>query len=224
MGNLFSVESLQGKDKDQIQEFLREHRREIDKSIMQLESDIGENKSQERALMKKVRLSTKRGDMATARLAAREIVNLRKETEMIARVNGYLTTVNMKIRTMQSITRAGEGLKAATEVMMSINSELQPEAIAQTLMYFQMNLTMLENKTFAMDTVMGGALQAEEDAPEIESLVNQVLDEQCMEPGPRAGRPQLSAAELAYVPLAYAEADDSGSASSSSGGRQALES
>lgn len=224
MGNLFSVESLQGKDKDQIQDFLRERRREVDKSIMKLEDAIAENKGQERALMKKVRLSTKRGDMEAARSAAREIVNLRKSTATIARVNSYLTSANMHIRTMHSITQAAEGLKAATEVMMSVNSTLEPEAIAQTLMYFQMNLTMLENKTFAMDTVMGGALQAEKDAPEIESLVNQVLDEQCMEPGPRAGRPQLSAAELAYVPLAYAEADDSASGSSSSNGRQALES
>lgn len=168
---------------------------------------------EEKATEKEIRACGKRGDVKSARLLAREVVNARKTTAKLYANRARLLSMSNALTEQLATIRAVKSMAKSTEVMRIMNECVKIPEMTQGMRELSKEMA----KAGMIDDMVESAFDVEDADVEEESEeeVNKVLAEIGLETAsalPMAGSGQLPAAQQAVQQQedaeAEAEADD----------------
>ena len=85
---------------------------------------------EEKAAQKQVREAAKRGDMASARLIAKELVRTRRATTQLYTNKAHMISMGTQLQEQMAIVKVAGTLKKSTEVMKIVNDMMKVRCVA----------------------------------------------------------------------------------------------
>uniref|UniRef100_A0A7S1BRV2 Charged multivesicular body protein 2a n=1 Tax=Corethron hystrix TaxID=216773 RepID=A0A7S1BRV2_9STRA len=160
-----------------LKEVIRENKREINKSIRELDREKNALEKEEKRLITDIKKQAKAGQHNSVRIMAKDLVRTRQYITKFIEMRSHLQGVALKLQTVKSQTAMAEAMTAAGKSMMKFNKAIDIPRINKMMADF-----MKENeKSELVQEMLGDAiddtLEQEGDAEETEKIVSQVLDE-----------------------------------------------
>ncbi|CAN3366085.1 vacuolar protein-sorting-associated protein 24 [Diutina catenulata] len=152
-----------------INSLLRKNARELERSMNQLKP----LQKKTETLIKK---SAKAGDVKSARLYARELLNIRRQYNKLHTSKARLESVTMSINEQYQMQKLTQSIGSSTAIMKDVNQLVHVGAISQTMQELSKELTKAGIINEMMDDMVD--LEMEDDELEGESLdeVNKIIE------------------------------------------------
>jgi len=170
------LEVLFGKKKT-LKEVMRENKREINRSIRDLDRERTALERQQEKLIKDIKKAATDGQMGSVRTMAKDLVRCRQYVTKFYLMKSNLQAVSLKLemaKSSEAMTRALVGVTKATKAM---NKNMDPQKLQKIMMEFERENAKAEMQGEMMEDAMDDAFADEADEEEEEKIVGQVLDE-----------------------------------------------
>jgi len=188
--------SLFGK-KPTTEEVVKKWRRDLRKEDRELDKTIRSIEVEEQKLKRSIKELAKRGDKASAKVLAKEIVQSRKAKERIYKSKAQLNSVSMQLSTSLSMMKVAGVMQKSTQIMGIMNNLVKLPQINQVMMAMAREMEKAGLIEELMDDVM--------DDPEVDDQADEELDKVVEEITLGIQSNKVSTQEL---PAAKAEEDD----------------
>eukprot|EP00033_Pygsuia_biforma_P002453 GCRY01002721.1.p1 GENE.GCRY01002721.1~~GCRY01002721.1.p1 ORF type:complete len:212 (+),score=49.72 GCRY01002721.1:161-796(+) len=162
------------------QEMLRENQRALNKSIRELDRERMNLQRQEKKIVMDIKKSAKEGQMAAAKIMAKDLVRTRGYIQKFYRMRTQLQTVSLKMQTMKSNTSMAQAMAGVTRAMHQMNSQMNMPAMQRIMFEFEKQSEMMDMKEDMMNDAIDDAVDddlSENEDEAAELILNQVLDE-----------------------------------------------
>ncbi|KAK9799789.1 hypothetical protein WJX73_008465 [Symbiochloris irregularis] len=162
-------------------ELVRKWQTDLRKEQRTLERTIREIERSEKNAKKMVTESAKRGDMASAKVLAKELVRTRKEVTRMYTNKAQLLSMNIQLTEQLAMVRVAGTLSKSTEVMTLVNNLVKAPQMSQIMM--QMSREMMKAGVIdeMMEDTLDSALDTEDMEEQTEAEVDKVLAELAVE-------------------------------------------
>jgi len=167
---------LFGKKKT-LKEILREHKRNLDRSIREIDRERTGLQNQEKKITIEMKKLAKQGQMGAVRIMAKDLVRTRNNVTKFYKMRTELQAVSLRIQTIKSHQAMAEAMKGVTKAMMAMNRQMNLPAMQRIMMEFEKQSEKMEMKEEMMNDTMDDVLETEGEEEETEEVINQVLDE-----------------------------------------------
>ncbi|GKT15556.1 Snf7 family like protein [Aduncisulcus paluster] len=166
--------------------------RDLEKEIRKLEMD-------ERRLEPKIKAAAKKGQMAAARIQAKDLVRTRRYITNCTRMKAQLGAISMRIATVRSTEQLTSVMGGATSVIAAMNSGMNIHQVQQQMRQFMRENEKMEMKQEMMDDAMEDAFAEGDEEGEMDKIVDGVLTELGIETETKLG-------EVGVTPVATSTA------------------
>ncbi|XP_064628558.1 charged multivesicular body protein 2b-like [Lineus longissimus] len=163
--------------KPTVQEQLKQNDREMRKTDRDLARDRNQLEKQEKQLQMDIKSAAKRGDQATARVLAKQLVNLRKQKNKSYCVGSKIKSINAQSKMMASNMKMADAMGKTTKTMQQMNKVMDPEKTMKVLQDFEKESMKMEMSEDMMNDTFDDLFEESGDEAEQDAIVNQVLDE-----------------------------------------------
>mmetsp|Transcript_28446 Transcript_28446/g.58190 ORF Transcript_28446/g.58190 Transcript_28446/m.58190 type:complete len:213 (+) Transcript_28446:177-815(+) len=158
-------------------EMMREYKRNVDRSVREIEREKTKLQAQEKKIIVDIKKAAKEGQMNVAKIMAKDIVRTRQQITKFYQMKTQMQAVGLRLQTIKSTQAMTEAMKGAAKAMRAMNAQVKPVAMQRILMEFEKQSQLMEDKQEMMDDVMDDAFEAEGEEGQIEEVVGQVLAE-----------------------------------------------
>lgn len=190
-------------------EQLRQQKRELNKTQRQLTRDQNALERQEKQLEAEIKKMAKLGNKQAATTLAKQLINLRKQKTQNMAVSSRVMAIGHQTQTMHSTAKMAGAMSTASKTMGSVNAQMNPAQLQNTLKNFEMESTKMDMKEEMINETLDSILDESGDEEEQEAIVNQVLDEIGIEvSGRMAEAPSAHAGKLPTGQRATAAGSD----------------
>ncbi|KAJ9470807.1 Charged multivesicular body protein 2a-like protein 2 [Diplonema papillatum] len=160
------------------QEKMREYKRQIDRTVRELERERTKMQNSEKKLVAEMRKMAKQNQMDAMRVMAKDLVRTRKYCTQFYKMKAQMQALSLRLQTLNSTAEMANAMKGVTKTMKQMNSRMNIPAMQKIMMEFEMENEKMGMKddmmNDAIDDVMDDDLDEED---ETDAMVNQVLDE-----------------------------------------------
>ncbi|EFC45006.1 charged multivesicular body protein 2a [Naegleria gruberi] len=168
------LEAIFGKKKTP-KELLREYKRNIERTMRQMERERLKLQNQEKKLINDMRRLARQNQMETVKIMAKDLVRTRNHITKMHKMNAQLQAISLKLTTLNSTNEMTQAMKGMTRTMTLMNKRLNLPEMQKIMQEFMKQNEMMDMKEEMMGDMMDDVM--EDDEVEEDELVNQVLDE-----------------------------------------------
>src|SRR3989338_919444 len=162
------------KPKPSPEQMVRATQRDLNKNKRNLEREVQNLRMAETQLIAGIKAEAKKGNEASAKQKARELVGLRGQISKLEGMQQKMNGVQAQTVSMQAQHTIAKALSSATSALSVQNSLVNPEQLQRTMMEFERQNQMLEIKDDLLDDLFENDLEDEDEA---DSILSQVADE-----------------------------------------------
>jgi len=167
---------LFGKKKT-LKEMLREHQRNINRAIRDIDRERTNLQNQEKKITIEMKKLAKQNQMGAVKIMAKDLVRTRNNITKFYKMRTELQAVSLRIQTLQSQQAMTQAMKGVTRAMMVMNRQMNLPAMQRIMMEFEKQNEMMDMKEELVGDTMDDAFEGEEEEEESEEIISQVLDE-----------------------------------------------
>lgn len=158
-------------------EMMREYKRNVDRSVREIEREKTKLQQQEKKVIADIKKAAKDGQMGPVKIMAKDLVRTRNQITKFYQMKCQMQAVGLRLQTIKSTQAMTEAMKGAAKAMRAMNASVKPIAMQKILMEFEKQSQIMEDKQEMMDDVMDDAMEAEDEEGQVEEVVGQVLAE-----------------------------------------------
>ena len=170
------MEFLFGKQKSPADR-IKEYNRSIKKSVRELDRERNTLERQEKKLMSDIKKAAKDGQMAPARIMAKDLVRTRAYIKKMHKMKSHMEAVSLRLQTMSSSQQMAQCMKGVTKAMGMMNRKMNLPQIQKIMMEFEKQNDMMGMKEEMMADQMDDAFADDEDEDEEEEILGAVFAE-----------------------------------------------
>eukprot|EP00802_Teleaulax_amphioxeia_P024596 Tamp_25315.p1 GENE.Tamp_25315~~Tamp_25315.p1 ORF type:complete len:295 (+),score=83.33 Tamp_25315:100-885(+) len=158
-------------------ELMKEYKRNIDRSVREIEREKTKLQQQEKKIIVEIKKMAKDGQMAVVKTMAKDLVRTRAQVTKFYQMKCQMQAVGLKLQTIKSTQSMTEAMKGATKAMKGMNAKVNAPAMAKILKEFEKESSIMDDKQEMMDETIDEAFEADDEETQIEEVVGQVLAE-----------------------------------------------
>ncbi|KAL0476625.1 charged multivesicular body protein [Acrasis kona] len=189
---------------------IRQNKRDLDKEGRNMDRERQTLQMQEKQIQAEIKQALKKGDQTTAKMLAKQIVNIRKQEQRLLGMKGTMQSMGHKQSAMGATHAMTSAMKNSANVMAKVNQQMDNQEIMKITQEFSKQNEMMGMKEEMVDDAIDGIFEDDED--EVDDAVEQIYDELGLELGGNLGGiktgSKLPAGRRAQVEEDDDEADD----------------
>eukprot|EP00027_Filamoeba_sp_ATCC50430_P003178 CAMPEP_0168556858 /NCGR_PEP_ID=MMETSP0413-20121227/9111_1 /TAXON_ID=136452 /ORGANISM="Filamoeba nolandi, Strain NC-AS-23-1" /LENGTH=214 /DNA_ID=CAMNT_0008587841 /DNA_START=75 /DNA_END=719 /DNA_ORIENTATION=- len=167
---------LFGKQKT-VKEVLREHQRNINRSIREIDRERTGLQNQEKKIIIEMKKLAKEGQMGAVKIMAKDLVRTRANITKFYKLRTELQAVSLRIQTIKSHHEMAQAMRGVTKAMMVMNRRMNLPAMQKIMMEFEKQSEIMDMKQEMMSDTMDDAFEEEGEEEATDEVISQVLDE-----------------------------------------------
>eukprot|EP00051_Salpingoeca_urceolata_P018962 m.271043 g.271043 ORF g.271043 m.271043 type:complete len:219 (-) comp19318_c1_seq1:132-788(-) len=159
------------------EEILKEHQRSLRRVIRELDRERSKLEQQEKRVVIDIKSSAKAGQMAAAKIQAKDLVRTRGHIKKMILMKTQVQAVSLKIQTLKSTNTMAQAMKGVTKAMSRMNKQINLPGLQKIMMEFERQNEIMDIKSEMMEDSMDDIFAEDDEEEETEMVVQQVLDE-----------------------------------------------
>ena len=158
-------------------ELLKEYKRNIDRSVREIEREKNKLQQQEKKIIVDIKKAAKEGQMAVVKVMAKDLVRTRAQVTKFYGMKTQMQAVGLKLQTIKSTQAMTDAMKGAAKAMKGMNARVNPAAMQKILMEFEKQSEIMDSKQEMMDDCIDDAFDEDDEEQQAEDVVQQVMSE-----------------------------------------------
>mmetsp|Transcript_45747 Transcript_45747/g.67053 ORF Transcript_45747/g.67053 Transcript_45747/m.67053 type:complete len:212 (+) Transcript_45747:71-706(+) len=184
-------------------ELMKEYKRNVDKSVREIERERTKLQSQEKKIILDIKKAAKEGQMAVVKTMAKDLVRTRGQVTKFYGMKCQMQAVGLRLQTIKSTQAMTDAMKGAAKAMKGMNAKVNPMAMQKILSEFEKQSEIMDDKQEMMDDCIDDAFEGDDEEAQVDEVVGQVLAEIGIDLNEQIAAPQAGGVAKAQV----AEAD-----------------
>ncbi|KAJ8906563.1 hypothetical protein NDN08_003056 [Rhodosorus marinus] len=156
-------------------ELARQYKREIDRSIRELDRERAKMEQQERQIQAQIKKAARDGEMENARMLAKDLVRSRNMRTKINRMKTQMQGVSMQLTTMTTSQNMANIMGGVVKAMGVMNKQMDLPSMQKVIMEYEKQSGMMDMTQEMMDDALDD--MGMEDEEESQEVIDKVLDE-----------------------------------------------
>lgn len=156
-------------------ELVRKWQRQIRTEIRGVERQMLEVQREQKKAEKLIKEAAKRNDMASARILAKEVVNMRRTVTKLAVNKATFLSLSNQMTEQLAMTRVAGALTNSGEVLKLVNNLMKVPQLQRTMVEMSREMTKAGIISEMMDDAMESAMDSEDLEEETEEQVDKIL-------------------------------------------------
>eukprot|EP00960_Hanusia_phi_P054359 762631-Hanusia_phi.AAC.3 len=181
---------LFGGKKKTPQELMREYKRNVEKSVREIEREKTKLQTQEKKIINDIRKAAKEGQMGPVRVMAKDLVRTRAQITKFYQMKCQMQAVGLRLQTIKSTQAMTEAMKGAAKAMKGMNAKVNPIAMQRILFEFEKQSEIMDSKQVGrassvmflftpcakemMDDAIDDAFEADDEESQVDEVIGQV--------------------------------------------------
>jgi charged multivesicular body protein 2A len=159
-------------------EIMREYKRNIDRTIRELEREKVKMGNEERKLMNDMKRAAKNNQMDAVKIMAKDIVRTRQYQTKFLKMKSQLNSVSLKLTAMATTSQMMTSMAQVTRALQGMNNRMNLPEMQKIMMEFEKQNGIMDMKEEMMsDSIDEGLGGSDETEVEEGTLLAQVFDE-----------------------------------------------
>lgn len=163
------------------QERLRKNQRALEKTQRELGRETTKLQSQEKKLILDIKKLAKSGQMASAKVQAKDLVRTRGYIVKFTQMQAKLQAILLRIQSVRSNQQMATSMRDATMMLLGMNKLMNLPQLSRIAQQFAKENDMMDQKQEFMDDAIDDAMGLDEDGlgeeDQADEILTKVLDE-----------------------------------------------
>lgn len=159
------------------QELMRQYKRQIDRTVRELDRERVKMQQQEKKLIAEMKKLAKDGQIDAVKIMAKDIVRTRSYVTKFYKMRAQLQAVGLRLQTLRSTAEMTKAMSGVTRVMVGMNQRMNIPAMQKVMAEFAKQSDLMDQKEEFIGDTIDDIMEGEDEEEEEEQLVNSVLDE-----------------------------------------------
>lgn len=162
------------------QERLRKNQRALEKTQRELTREVTKLQQQEKKLTSEIKKLAKAGQIASAKIQARDLVRTRNYVQKFNSVKTQLQAISLRIQSVRTNAQMATSMRDATRVLNGMNRSMNLPQLSRIAQEFSRENDLMDQKQEFMDDAIDDAMADDEELEEdeqVDEILNKVLDE-----------------------------------------------
>mmetsp|Transcript_10712 Transcript_10712/g.15668 ORF Transcript_10712/g.15668 Transcript_10712/m.15668 type:complete len:209 (+) Transcript_10712:90-716(+) len=185
------IETILPKKKTE-EERLREYKRSLQRSVLQLDRERNKVVNQERLLIAEMKQLAKKGQYDAVKIKAKDLIRNRKASEKFLHMKTQMQGLKVRIQIMGSSTKMVKAMAGCAKTMKKMNGTFNSESIQKIAMEFQKQGGLQKEMQDVLDEALDDVLDEDDADEEQDQLITEILDSVNIEIKKNAGVKQPS--------------------------------
>jgi charged multivesicular body protein 2A len=157
------------------QEQMKAYKRQLDKTIRELERERNKLATQEKMLEVQMKQAAKKGQQDSLKIMAKDLVRTRRYGQKFFRMKMQIQAVSMRLVTMQSVGTMTKSMAGVTKAMRMMNGQMNIPQMQGIMQEFERQNEMMGMKEEMINEAIDDAMAGEDDEAEMDEEVNKVM-------------------------------------------------
>lgn len=157
---------------------VQQNQRALERTQRELDREKRKLETQEKKLVSDIKRSAKNGQVAAAKVQAKDLVRTKNYIQKFDNMKTQLQAISLRIQAVRSSDQMTRSMREATVLLAGMNRSMNLPQLQRISMEFEKQNDLMDQRQEFMDesidNVMGDELDEDDEAEEI---VNKVLDE-----------------------------------------------
>lgn len=163
------------------QERLRKNQRALEKAQRDLTRETAKLQQQERKLISEIKKSAKLGQIASAKIQAKDLIRTKSYIDKFNLMKAQLQAILLRIQSVRSNQQMAASMRDATRVLLGMNRLMNLPQLSRIAQEFARQNDLMDQKQEFMDEAINEAMEENEDGmgeeEQVDELLSKVLDE-----------------------------------------------
>lgn len=163
------------------QERLRKNQRALEKTQRELTRETAKLQQQEKKLMLEIKKSAKQGQIASAKIQAKDLIRTKNYIVKFNQMKAQLQAISLRIQSVRSNTQMATSMRDATRLLLGMNRLMNLPQLSRIAQEFAKENDMMDQKQEFMDDAIDDAMEMDEDGlgedEQADEILTKVLDE-----------------------------------------------
>lgn len=163
------------------QERLRKNQRALEKTQRELTRETTKLQSQEKKLISEIKKSAKQGQIASAKIQAKDLIRTKNYIIKFNSMKAQLQAILLRIQSVRSNQQMATSMRDATRLLSGMNKSMNLPQLSRIAQEFSRENDMMDQKQEFMDDAIDDAMMDDEDElgedEQIDEILGKVLDE-----------------------------------------------
>lgn len=163
------------------QERLRKNQRALEKTQRELTRETTKLQAQEKKLMLEIKKSAKQGQIASAKIQAKDLVRTKNYIVKFNLIKAQLQAILLRIQSVRSNQQMGTSMKDATRLLLGMNRSMNLPQLSRIAQEFAKENDMMDQKQEFMDDAIDDAMGMDDEElgedDQADEILTKVLDE-----------------------------------------------
>ncbi|KAJ8141234.1 hypothetical protein OXX79_008416 [Metschnikowia pulcherrima] len=163
------------------QERLRKNQRALEKTQRELTRETAKLQQQEKKLMSEIKKSAKQGQIASAKIQAKDLIRTKNYIVKFNQMKAQLQAISLRIQSVRSNTQMATSMRDATRLLSGMNRSMNLPQLSRIAQEFAKENDMMDQKQEFMDDAIDDAMEMDEDGlgedEQADEILTKVLDE-----------------------------------------------
>lgn len=163
------------------QERLRKNQRALEKTQRELTREVGKLQQQEKKLISEIKKSAKSGQIASAKIQAKDLVRTKGYITKFNGMKTQLQAISLRIQSVRSNQQMAMSMSDATRLLLGMNKSMNLPQLSRIAQEFAKENDMMDQKQDFMDDAIDDAMALDDDDlaedEQIDEILAKVMDE-----------------------------------------------
>lgn len=163
------------------QERLRKNQRALEKTQRELARETTKLQAQEKKLMLEIKKSAKQGQIASAKIQAKDLIRTKGYIVKFNQMKAQLQAILLRIQSVRSNAQMASLMKDATRLLLGMNRLMNLPQLSRIAQEFAKENDLMDQKQEFMDDAIDDAMALDEDGldedEQADEVLTKVLDE-----------------------------------------------
>jgi charged multivesicular body protein 2A len=162
------------------QERLRKNQRALEKTQRELARETTKLQAQEKKLVSEIKKSAKAGQIASAKIQARDLIRTKSYITKFNSMKAQLQAILLRIQLVRSNQQMATSMHDATRLLLGMNRSMNLPQLLRIAQDFAKENDMMDQKQEFMDDAIDDAMADDDELGEdeqVDELLGRVLDE-----------------------------------------------
>lgn len=160
-----------------VQERLRKNQRALEKTQRELARESQKLQAQEKRLVSDIKKLAKQGQLASAKVQAKDLVRTRSYVAKFDLMRAQLQAISLRIQTVRSNQQMATLMRDATRVLLGMNRLANLPQLARIAQEFAKENDLMDQKQEFMDDAIDDAMDEDGEEEQVDEILAKVLDE-----------------------------------------------
>ncbi|CAN3372569.1 hypothetical protein DIURU_004937 [Diutina rugosa] len=163
------------------QERLRKNQRALEKTQRELTREVTKLQQQEKKLISEIKKSVKAGQVASAKIQAKDLVRTKGYIVKFNQMKAQLQAISLRIQSVRSNQQMAMSMHDATRLLAGMNRSMNLPQLSRIAQEFAKENDIMDQKQEFMDDVVDDAMAIDDDElgedEQVDEILGKVMDE-----------------------------------------------